>query len=162
MTTSHDCCSAEIVTEVPLTDEFGWSEAEKKVIRLTTPDGSSCNISSYGATVVHWSHPYADKALWMSSLSPHASQGPIRGGVPIAFPQFANQGPLPLHGCARTQHWDVVSLKASTEGESGSSHGEGSEAAASAVLELKSNAETRSMWPHDFRLRYTVTLRCVR
>lgn len=154
-----DCCSAEILTDHrPLTDEFGWTRKEAKMVLLTTPGGSSCAITCYGAHVVQWTHPYADKALWMSSLSPHAGRGPIRGGVPIAFPQFANQGPSALHGFARTQHWDVVSLKATAGGAAADSTNNG-DAHACAILQLNSNDETRKLWPHDFKLRYTITLR---
>lgn len=64
---------------------------------------------------------------------------PIRGGIPIAFPQFASQGPLPQHGFARTSLW---SLEASGDG--------------TATLLLRDNEETRAAWPHAFELRLRI------
>lgn len=36
-----------------------------------------------------------------------AGSKPIRGGIPLAFPQFADQGPLKLHGFAREVLWEL-------------------------------------------------------
>jgi glucose-6-phosphate 1-epimerase len=36
---------------------------------------------------------------------------PARGGVPVLFPQFATLGDLPRHGYARTQEWQVLSIR---------------------------------------------------
>lgn len=131
-------------TDGPITDEFGWKEAEELVV-LTVPGGASLTIATYGAHVTHWGHALAPRALWMSSLSAKGRQGAIRGGVPIAFPQFANQGPLSLHGFARTQIWTVLSTKSGDD-------------SAEAVLGLEPNAETLALWPHKFALKYTVRL----
>jgi glucose-6-phosphate 1-epimerase len=60
---------------------------------------------------------------------------PIRGGIPIAFPQFASQGPLPQHGFARTAAWVVDEV------------GDGIVA-----LSLTDNDATRALWPHAFKL----------
>ena len=65
------------------------------------------DVAYYGATVTSWRTAGRER-LWMSSLSRLDESGPIRGGVPVAFPQFADQGPLPLHGFARTLRWTRV------------------------------------------------------
>jgi len=126
-------------TTGPITDEHGWTDEEPLLV--LTSEGASVTIALYGATITHWSHALAPRALWMSSLSAKGRTGPIRGGVPISFPQFANQGPLSLHGFARTQMWTVLSATASE-----------------AVLQLEPNEETLALWPHTFRLQYTVRL----
>uniref|UniRef100_A0A7S4B2N3 glucose-6-phosphate 1-epimerase n=1 Tax=Chrysotila carterae TaxID=13221 RepID=A0A7S4B2N3_CHRCT len=140
--------SVNIVREHgPLTSEYGWTEPDE-LIRLTVP-GASCTLTTYGATVVDWKNPYCERALWLSSLSAHGASGPIRGGVPIAFPQFAAQGQLPLHGFAREQTWTVVSI--SSAESKADTH-------AQVTLQLEANDVTRAAWPHEFVLRYTVRL----
>ena len=42
--------------------------------------------------------------LYQSPLPP-AEASPARGGVPVLFPQFADQGPLIKHGFARRRLW---------------------------------------------------------
>ena len=65
------------------------------------------DVAYYGATVTSWRTAGRER-LWMSSLSRLDESGPIRGGVPVAFPQFADQGPLPLHGFARQLRWTRI------------------------------------------------------
>ena len=83
----------------------------------------------------------------MSKESAFKPGSPIRGGIPIAFPQFAN-GPLPLHGFARTSEW-TVSAELSQEGD---------ETACSAVFKLQNSAATAAIWPYNFELTYSVSL----
>jgi glucose-6-phosphate 1-epimerase len=64
---------------------------------------------------------------------------PIRGGIPLAFPQFAGDGPLPNHGFARTSLWTCV------EQELGR-----------VVLSLEASAATKLLWPYDFNAWLTV------
>ena len=61
--------------------------------------------------------------------------------MPIAFPQFANTGPLDLHGFARDSVWTVVSSSEDC-----------------VALELSDSEATRAKWPHAFTLTYTVSL----
>ena len=81
------------------------------------------------------------ESLWMSTLSKLDGSAPIRGGVPIAFPQFADSGPLKLHGFARDSIWSVSCQTTS-----------------SVTLTLSEDEQTLSLWPHNFTLTYTVTL----
>jgi glucose-6-phosphate 1-epimerase len=77
----------------------------------------------------------------VSERSAFTTGEPVRGGVPVVFPQFSERGPLPKHGFARTQRWRVASF--------GSSR---------AVFALEPNNETRKLWPHDFACELTVTI----
>jgi glucose-6-phosphate 1-epimerase len=49
---------------------------------------------------------YGD-VFYTSPLAAFDGTAPVRGGVPVLFPQFAGQGPLPKHGLVRTRLWDV-------------------------------------------------------
>lgn len=40
---------------------------------------------------------------------------PVRGGVPVLFPQFADSGPLPKHGMARAVTWKLAQEAASNQ-----------------------------------------------
>jgi glucose-6-phosphate 1-epimerase len=72
----------------------------------------------------------------------------IRGGIPIAFPQFARQGSLPLHGFAREKKWRVDKVcSVSRWGQP-----------ASAILTLDSDSTTRAVWDFAFKLELTVML----
>lgn len=64
---------------------------------------------------------------------------PIRGGIPVVFPQFAKQGPLPQHGFARNSRWEVAAA------------GDGN-----AELRLADTDATRAVWPHTFSLAYRI------
>ncbi|KAI8376500.1 P-loop containing nucleoside triphosphate hydrolase protein [Radiomyces spectabilis] len=75
----------------------------------------------------------------------------IRGGIPICFPIFGTKDkiPLPQHGFARNNYWEYV----------GDITDDANEVAVRFVL--KDNQlpqDTRSKWPHSFRLTYTITL----
>ncbi len=67
----------------------------------------------------------------------------IRGGVPVCFPQFAERGPLPKHGFARTLPWELVSQEQGKDD-------------ALAVLRLQDSDATRALWPHAFELELSV------
>lgn len=79
-------------------------------------EDQSARVALLGATVISWCTSNGRERLWMSSLSSRDGVNAIRGGVPIAFPQFANEGSLPLHGTARISKWTLTSHSASTEG----------------------------------------------
>ncbi len=49
---------------------------------------------------------YGD-VFYTSPLAVFAGTAPVRGGVPVLFPQFAGLGPLPKHGLVRTRLWEV-------------------------------------------------------
>ena len=109
------------------------------VVLTHAASGASLTLTLFGAQVLSFTHA-GQEALFLSSRAVLDGSAPIRGGIPIAFPQFAAQGPLPMHGFARTAAWELVE------------RGDGR-----AVLALRDSEATRALWPHAFALRYEVT-----
>ena len=106
---------------------------------LSSFDGARIEVYAHGAHVTSWRAAGSDdERLFVSPLSHFVEDGAIRGGVPVCFPQFADQGPLPMHGFARTRAWGLVSAGRAEDG------------AAHARLRLADAADTRALWPHAF------------
>lgn len=74
-------------------------------------------------------------------LSPRLPQlgAPVRGGVPVLFPQFANHGSLAKHGFARNRSWQLVAEHADAMG-----------ATVTYRLDIAQHSETD--WPHSAKL----------
>ena len=110
-------------------------------MRIEAADGASAIVTLQGAQVVSWIPAGGREQLFVSERSAFVAGRPIRGGVPVVFPQFSNRGPLPHHGFARTRVWRVASCRES-----------------SAVLVLEHSEETRRLWPHAFAVELTVSI----
>jgi glucose-6-phosphate 1-epimerase len=110
---------------------------------LTAPNGAHAAVFEYGAHVSSWALANGDERLYLSPKSALDGSAAIRGGVPIIFPQFSNEGALPRHGFARTTAWEVSDLR--EDGES-----------VLVDLHLMDTAETRAIWPQPFFARFQV------
>jgi glucose-6-phosphate 1-epimerase len=110
-------------------------------VALCGPDGTQASVLLKGAHLLSWKPAGAGEQLYLSPASALAAGSPVRGGVPVVFPQFAKLGPLGQHGFARTLPWqlDPASSNATT-----------------AVLSLSDDATTRGLWPHQFSLRHSI------
>jgi len=115
-------------------------------IVLTAADGARVESYLHGAHVTSW-HPAgsSDDRLYLSPLAHFAPGTSIRGGVPVCFPQFADQGTLPMHGFARDTAWELLAAGLDPNG------------AAYARLRLADSPATRALWPHPFACEITVT-----
>lgn len=110
---------------------------------------AQAQIYLHGAHVTRFQPHDQQPVLWMSGKSLFASGKPIRGGVPICWPWFGPHGTdssMPAHGFARTRLWTLEETAALNDGRT------------RVVLSLRSDTETVRLWPHDFVLRYTVTV----
>lgn len=123
------------------TIEFHGIEA----LRLNGPRGSSAVISRLGAQVLSWITPDGRERLFLSERAVFDGSVPIRGGIPVCFPQFGGLGGLPKHGFARTREWKVVGQRCGDD-------------YALATLELGDDETTRALWPHAFRAEITLML----
>lgn len=134
--------------------KWEYIDGNQEFIRLTISNQpghvSVADISLYGAHVVRWedsnqSAPY----LFLSNKAKLDGSKPIRGGVPICWPQFGPFGPLKVgHGFARRMKWkNCPELSVSNKNH------------VSVTLSLEPNDYTQSLgWNSDFRCEYTVKL----
>ena len=118
-------------------------------VHLRAADGASAIVTTYGAQVVSWVPAGGDERLFLSSKSALDRQAPIRGGVPVVFPQFAGYGNLPHHGLVRTRDWRVTDVTVNDN-------------AACATFRIDDSDETRQLWPHAFSCELTVVASGVR
>jgi glucose-6-phosphate 1-epimerase len=109
---------------------------------LSSPDGACAEVYLHGAHVTSWIPAGDQERLYLSGASEFRDGAAIRGGVPVVFPQFSAWGPLPKHGFARNQAWELISA-----------------GAGSARFQLRDSDVTRAIWPHAFLAEFTVTLR---
>lgn len=107
------------------------------MIPLRAADGATADVYLHGAHVTSWKPARGAERLFLSERSEFRAGAAIRGGIPVIFPQFAAEGPLPRHGFARTSEWTLDGVTAS-DGE------------AVASLSLRDSAETRAIWNHAF------------
>ncbi|THF63362.1 D-hexose-6-phosphate mutarotase [Pseudothauera rhizosphaerae] len=114
-------------------------------LHLSTADGASAVVTPYGGQVLSWAPTRGRERLYLSDRARFDGKSPVRGGVPVCFPQFSTLGKLPRHGFARTALWEI------TEQRSGGDY-------ALATLQLADNPETRALWPHPFLLELTLAI----
>ncbi|HTO48949.1 MAG TPA: D-hexose-6-phosphate mutarotase [Burkholderiales bacterium] len=115
-------------------------------LELVAGDGARAEVYLHGAHVTSWAPAGGGDRLFLSARSGFGPGEAIRGGIPVCFPQFAGQGPLPNHGFARVSVWELVHARRTGTG------------AAQALLRLGDSPVTRARWPHPFALELTVTV----
>lgn len=79
------------------------------VTHLRSSDGATATIADHGAHVLSWCPAGGVEALYLSPTSCYGARDAIRGGVPVIFPQFGEQGPGKRHGFARIRRWALQS-----------------------------------------------------
>jgi glucose-6-phosphate 1-epimerase len=113
-------------------------------VTLHAPDGAAAEVYLHGAHVTSWRPaPGQEERLFLSTRSEFRHGAAIRGGIPVIFPQFAAEGPLPRHGFARTSEWRLDGMRS-----------EGGECIA--TLSLSDSPATQAVWAAAFRARLTV------
>lgn len=115
---------------------------------LTNKHGAA-EVYLHGAQVTEFRlNAHAEPILWMSPEAVFAEATAIRGGVPICWPWF---GPHPtddtqsMHGFARTSDWTVLETAVDDD-------------RVNVTFALHSDESTLAVWPHEFELRFTVSL----
>lgn len=117
--------------------------------RLSLPNGDSLWVAEQGAQPLSWRAGGRER-LFLSPASVADGHTPIRGGVPLCWPQFNQRGPLTKHGFARQRRWLPGAFVASADG-------------AELRFHLVADANTRDQWPHAFALTLVLGLsaRCL-
>lgn len=80
---------------------------------------ATATVYVQGAHLTAWQPSGHEPAIFLSSKSEFAPGKPIRGGVPVVFPWFANDSkkdrvdghPGPTHGFARVQDWSLDAVE---------------------------------------------------
>lgn len=87
--------------------------------------------------------------LWLSPQAVFTPGKPIRGGIPVCWPNFgapAAGSPLPFHGFARIRRWDVLATRAIAHDLT------------EIRLGLTDTADTLALWPNPFVIELTVLI----
>ena len=117
-----------------------------KVI-VRSRDGAIAEAYALGAHVTSWRPaPGDDERLFLSDRAEFRDGTAIRGGIPVIFPQFAEEGPLPRHGFARTSMWTFASAQEEMDG------------AVVVSFQLHDTPATRAIWPISFRATLSLRL----
>ncbi|MHB0935611.1 MAG: D-hexose-6-phosphate mutarotase [Armatimonadota bacterium] len=115
-------------------------------VQLTHRSGAGAEVYLHGAHITSWTNSQGDELFFVSRESFFAPDKPIRGGIPVIFPQFGG-GPLPQHGLARISDWTPAQT------------GVGEDGTVSLVLSLTDAPATQALWPYAFALELGVQLR---
>lgn len=110
----------------------------RDAISCKLEDGSGLVVSRHGGQVLSWCEASGRELLYLSELSTGAGGRPVRGGIPVCFPQFAGRGPLPRHGFARTACWTRIEEPGTGDRQ--------------VHLQLREDPSTLAVWPHRFLL----------
>ena len=122
-------------------DQAGHAPASAVAARAA--DGASVEVHCNGAHVTSWRPaPGTYERLFLSANSSLADGASIRGGIPVIFPQFSLEGPLPRHGFARNSVWTHDDTQ----------HVDGN---ATLSFTLIDSPATHAIWPASFRATLT-------
>lgn len=102
-------------------------------------------VALQGAQLLSWVPARGGERLFLGTATRYGPGRGIRTGIPVIFPQFADQGPLARHGWARTSAWTCLGVET----------GDG---APRAVFALDDDDASRAQWPHRYQVRLCVGL----
>ena len=112
--------------------------------RIRIACGDTVLLALQGAHVLSWVSGGRER-LFLSPSNHWDGRTPIRGGIPVCFPQFNARGSLPRHGFARNLPWQAAQPV---------------EQADHAQLDcaLAADEQTRAMWPQAFEAQLRVSI----
>lgn len=110
---------------------------------------ASATVALLGAHVMSFQPDGYDPVLWMSKQRFYEVGKPIRGGIPVCWPWFANHPTdpeKPMHGFVRSALWKVKETTVTDNG------------ATQIRLSICDDESTRTLWPYRFELELVVTV----
>lgn len=115
-------------------------------IRLDAGASGQAFVAAQGAQVLSWQAADGIERLYLSPSSGGLTRdgrepAPIRGGVPVCFPQFSDRGPMVKHGFARSLPWRLDDRTP-----------------ASLTMTLHDDEASRQHWAHAFSTQLDVRL----
>lgn len=116
-----------------------------EAVCLETPQGARALVSLRGAQVLSWIPATGGERLYLSERAVFRAGYPIRGGIPVIFPQFSSFGSGQRHGFARLRDWQLLGER--QQGDF-----------AAATFRLEDDEATRTLWPHAFVAELTVMI----
>jgi len=127
--------------------ESAFDNLDWRKIRLNVPNSAGATaahveVYEYGAHITSWAVT-GDERLFLSPSTEFRPGAAIRGGVPVIFPQFSLEGPLPRHGFARTQLWELSDVREDAE-------------SVCVDLHLMDSPATHPIWDQPFFARFQV------
>jgi len=123
-------------------------------VRISAADGAQATVALFGAHLLSWKTADGKERIFCSSQTALDGSKPIRGGIPVIFPQFNSRGDGLRHGFARQSTWRLIG-----DGDDTSSGGNGGGAYAEFGLAPGDvPAALAQAWPHIFQLRLRFTL----
>jgi len=112
-------------------------------LALSTAAGARAVVTLQGGQLVSWAPPGGEDRLWVGERAVVDGSAPLRGGVPVCFPQFAALGPLPRHGLMRTRQWELAGSRCGDD-------------YALVILRSGDDEASRALWPHRFSIELTI------
>ena len=116
-----------------------------EALRLDSGRGAAVVIGLRGGQVLSWQTADGRERLYLSEQAVFDGSRPVRGGIPVCFPQFAALGPLPKHGLLRTRMW--LPAERNCRGDY-----------AVMTFAVEDDAASRALWPHAFRAEVSVAV----
>ena len=132
------------------TDTAKWMNAGRgahpEMVVLSNRFGR-VEVSTVGAQVISYRPMGRQEVLFMPDDRDFSRDREMHGGIPVCWPWFGRFGEpgTRMHGLARYCSWRVAGQTNSAD-------------VSRLVLTLDSSEETHKKWPHDFHLKYDVSL----
>ncbi len=132
---------------IPNAATFSIGQGSMTKLTLNTPHATA-EVYLHGCTLTNYTPTHQQPIIFLSPTSHFKQEKAIRGGIPICFPWFAQNSDdpaLPMHGIARTAQFTPTAITLENQ-------------CITATFEFRSTPETHKIWPHQFHLKYQITL----
>ncbi len=131
-------------------NQLGFKEGPGGLVvaEIKNPHGEA-TVALHGGQILAFRPRGHEEVLWLSRASDFETGHPIRGGIPVCWPWFADHptdNTKPAHGFVRTAVWSVSASEALADQST------------RLELSIADSAQTMKLWPHSFRLAIDVTL----